>query len=123
MSEPTKIWIRGVRMDRKEIIKFQLIVHCYINSITVSDFGLDIATGIGENESIELNDYAKDLCAKGVFTQEQAARTAINRLVSAGIVVKQKREGTRKRLLYLHPSIGIHNQTPIFVDVKALCEQ
>jgi len=115
MSEPTNIWVRGVRMNRKEIIKFQLIVHCYINSITVSDFGLDIATGIGENESIELNDYAKDLCAKGVFTQEQAARTAINRLV--------KREGTRKRLLYLHPSIGIHNQTPIFVDVKALCEQ
>ena len=116
------LWQRGVKMTVEEIVKFQLLVHCYISSIRVTPLALDVLTIIGVQGECALTDIITELVDRGMFTQGQAARTLLSRMEDAGLVVKKKMEGTNKnKLIYLHPSIGIQNTTPIYAEVKAIC--
>ena len=47
-------------MSKKDIIKFQLVTHCYINSITVSNSDLECLTLLSTLSPIELTHFCYD---------------------------------------------------------------
>ena len=52
---------KKVVMSRKDIIKFQLLTHCYINKITVSNSDLECLTLLSSLGSIELTHFFYDV--------------------------------------------------------------
>jgi hypothetical protein len=52
---------KQTQLNLLEIIKFQLITHCYINKITVSELDLDCLTYLGLMGTVELTDFCNQL--------------------------------------------------------------
>ena len=48
---------KRVKMDHWNIIKFQLVTHCYIQGLTLSDSELNCLTLLGINQEAELADF------------------------------------------------------------------
>ena len=48
---------KKVIMSRKDIIKFQILTHCYINRITLSDSDLECLTLLSVIGPIELSSF------------------------------------------------------------------
>lgn len=51
---------KRVRMPKWDIVKFQILTHCYINRVTMSDSDLDCLTLLSFNQPIELSNFCLD---------------------------------------------------------------
>ena len=52
---------KQIQMELDQIIKFQLITHCYINNITVGELDLDCLTVLGKLGEAELTIFCNIL--------------------------------------------------------------
>ena len=51
---------KRVRMPKWDIVKFQILTHCYINRIAMSESDLDCLTLLSFNQPIELSNFCLD---------------------------------------------------------------
>jgi len=103
-------------MDRSDIIRFQFMVHCYIQKTTnISPALLDCLTLLGLLGSAELLPFCEMLTERGIFQSIQSSRNAITRLQDKSLIVKQ---GKNKKLLCIHPDLKIQNKGNVLVDIK-----
>ena len=50
---------KKVRMNKEDIIRYQIITHCYINHISLSTTDVDCLVSLGTYGVIELTDFCK----------------------------------------------------------------
>ena len=63
---------KKVIMSKRDIIKFQLITHCYLNKITVSDSDLECLTLLSILGPIELTHFCYDAAEEHkIFKSQQ----------------------------------------------------
>lgn len=55
---------KQVRMDLDDIIKYQLITHCYINRIALSELDLDCLINLGKMGESELTEFCSIMAEK-----------------------------------------------------------
>jgi hypothetical protein len=55
---------KQVRMDLDDIIKYQLITHCYINRIALSELDLDCLINLGKMGESELTEFCSVMAEK-----------------------------------------------------------
>lgn len=109
-------WQKALTMNKPEIIRFQLMVHCYVEKIpNISPALLDCMTLLGQEGSVGLISFCEDLTKKGIFQSIQSSRNAIARLRDKELVVK---DGKNKKKISLHPSLKIQNSGNVLVDIK-----
>jgi hypothetical protein len=58
---------KQVQMTRDDVIKFQLITHCYINHITISELELDCLVYLGVTGESELTEFCNIMAEKRLF--------------------------------------------------------
>ena len=63
---------KKVQMSLDDIIKYQLITHCYINRIALSDLDLECLTSLGKLGQCELSEFCELMSKK---RQEQKLKT------------------------------------------------
>jgi hypothetical protein len=103
-------------MEKADVIRFQFMVHCYIQKIAnISPALLDCLTLLGTLGSAELLPFCEVLTEKGIFQSVQSSRNAITRLQDKNLIIK---EGRNKKLLKVHPDVKIQNKGNILVDIK-----
>lgn len=107
-------------MELDEIIRFQLSMHCTFNSIHITTGELDVLVDITKAGDRELNMLCKDMVKTNRFSSQQSIRNTIDSLEAKKLILKTKKNSTRKRVL-LAPNIKIHTAAPILVDIKILC--
>ncbi len=109
-------WQKVLTMKKAEIIRFQLMVHCYVEKIpNISPALLDCMTLLGVKGSTGLIDFCDTLTEKKIFKSVQSSRNAIARLQDRKLVVK---EGRNKKNISLNPELLIQNSGNILVDIK-----
>jgi hypothetical protein len=128
-------WNKVMTMSKSDIIRFQLIVHCYVQKIYISSADLDCLTLLGVKGSAELILFCEELCATKkskesktkinkdqdklqrlmIFNSIQSSRNAITRLEELGLIIK---EGRNKKRISIHPDIKVQNAGNILVDIK-----
>lgn len=114
-------WKKTLTMNKPEIIRFQLMVHCYVQKISnISPALLDCLTLLGQQGSTGLISFCETLTEQGIFQSVQSSRNAIARLQDRKLVVK---EGKNKKKISLNPEIMIQNTGNILVDVKCFSPQ
>jgi hypothetical protein len=110
---------KRVRMPKWDVIKFQILTHCYINRITVSESDLNCLTLLSINEPIELTSFCYDasLEEEGIFKSPQTVRNCINKAEKNGLVVK---DTDNKKVIMINPNLKIQTKGSVLLDYKFL---
>jgi hypothetical protein len=110
---------KRVRMPKWEIVKFQILTHCYINKIAMSESDFDCLTLLSFNQPIELTHFCYDASVdeEGIFKSPQTVRNSINKAEKNGLVVKDQKN---KKIISLNPDLKIQVEGSILLDYKFL---
>lgn len=110
---------KRVKMPKWDIVKFQILTHCYINGISMSESDLNCLTLLSFNEPIELTHFCYDASSEEetIFKSPQTVRNCINKAEKNNIVVK---DVDNKKLIKLNPSLKIQTKGTVLLDYKFL---
>lgn len=110
---------KRVKMPKWDVVKFQILTHCYINRITMSESDLNCLTLLSFNEPIELTNFCLDASAEEdwIFKSPQTVRNCINKAEKNKLVVK---DPDNKKLIMLDPELKIQTKGNILLDYKFL---
>ena len=110
---------KRVKMSKWDIVKFQILTHCYINRITMSESDFDCLTLLSFNEPIELSNFCLDASSEEgwIFKSPQTVRNCINKAEKNNLVVKDLEN---KKIISLNPSLKIQTEGTVLLDYKFL---
>jgi len=110
---------KKVKLSKWDVVKFQLLTHCYINKITMSESDLNCLTLLSFNEPIELTNFCLDASAEEdwIFKSPQTVRNSVNKAEKNKLVIK---DSSNKKLIKINPSLLIQTMGTILLDYKFL---
>lgn len=110
---------KRVRMPKWDIVKFQILTHCYINRITMSESDLNCLTLLSFNQPIELSNFCLDASSEEdwIFKSPQTVRNSINKAEKNNLVIK---DDTNKKLIRINPDLKVQIEGTILLDYKLL---
>ena len=110
---------KRVKMPKWDIVKFQILTHCYINKIAMSDSDLNCLTLLSFNQPIELTSFCYDASTEEewIFKSPQTVRNCINKAEKNNLVIKDLEN---KKLIKLNPNIKVQTIGTILLDYKFL---
>lgn len=110
---------KRVKMPKWDVVKFQILTHCYINRIAMSDSDLNCLTLLSFNQPIELTHFCYDASAEeeSIFKSPQTVRNCINKAEKNGLVIK---DNDNKKLIKLNPELKIQTLGTVLLDYKFL---
>lgn len=119
---------KRVTMDNWNIIKFQLVTHCYIQGLALSESELNCLTLLGINKEAELAEFCNASCAEDqrdkepslvhkshIFKNPQTVRNCLTKLEKMGLITK---EGKNRKKITLSDSLKIQVTGNILLDYK-----
>jgi len=109
-------------MPKWDVVKFQILTHCYVNRINLSDSDLNCLTLLSFNEPIELTHFCYDASSEEepIFKSPQTVRNCINKAEKTNLVVKDEEN---KKLIRINPSLKIQTTGTILLDYKFLGDE
>tara|TARA_R100001443_G_scaffold25355_1_gene38189 strand:+ start:9578 stop:9937 length:360 start_codon:yes stop_codon:yes gene_type:complete len=111
---------KRVVMSKKDIIKYQILTHCYINKIMVSNSELECLTLLSESGPIELTDFCYDAAEEyKIFKSQQTVRNCINKCAKNRLVKKDRKN---KKIISLNKKLKIQTDGSILLDYKFLAK-
>ena len=110
---------KRVKMSKWDIVKFQILTHCYINKITMSESDLNCLTLLSFNQPIELTNFCLYASAEEdwIFKSPQSVRNAINKAEKQGLVIKNP---DNKKQVMLNPDLKVQSEGDVLLDYKLL---
>lgn len=123
---------KQVQLGIEEIIRFQIITHCYINRITMSELDIDCLTFLGVVGKVELTDFCKHMAEKRLNKKLSAWKTKARRPESSpqtirNILIRAEKEkllfkeGTGRKKISLSPDLKIQTVGNIMLNYKFIC--
>jgi hypothetical protein len=108
---------KKVVMPKWDLVKFQILTHCYINSITVSESDLNCLTLLSLNQPAELTEFCYDASSEEswIFKSPQTVRNSISKSEKAGLVIK---DPDNKKRVMINPEIKVLTEGSILLDYK-----
>jgi hypothetical protein len=113
---------KRVKMPKWEIVKFQILTHCYINNIAMSESDLNCLTLLSFNQPIELSHFCIDTSTdeEWIFKSPQTVRNCISKAEKNGLVIK---DPNNKKNVLLNPLLKIQTEGVILLDYKFLAHE
>jgi len=110
---------KRVKMPKWDLVKFQILTHCYINKISLSESDLSCLTLLSFNQPIELTDFCYDASSEEgwIFKSPQTVRNSINKSEKNNLIV---RNDDNKKLIMLNPDMKIQTEGTVLLDYKFL---
>lgn len=108
---------KRVRMSRWDIVKYQLMTHCYLTKIQVSDNDLECLTFLAINGEQELTSFCNRAHDEKIFSSTQSVRNCLTKAEKKNLI---KKEGKNKKKIYINPDLNVHARGNILLDFKFL---
>lgn len=108
---------KRVIMTHWDIIKFQLLTHCYLYKITVSDADLDCLTFLALEGEQELTSFCDKVFDRNIFSSAQSVRNCLTKAAKKNLIIK---EGKNKKKINVNPDLKITSTGNILLDFKFL---
>jgi hypothetical protein len=108
---------KKVKMDKWEIVKYQILTHCYLNKIQVSESDLDCLTYLAIEGDQELTSFCNKAHINKIFSSTQSVRNCLTKAEKKNLIVK---EGKNKKKIFINPSMKVFSKGNIFLDFKFL---
>jgi predicted transcriptional regulator len=106
---------KKARVSLKDIVKFQILTHCYLNKIALSESELDCLALLSIERPAEITEFCNKVAENNIFKSCQTARNCLAKLEKLGLVVK---EGKNKKILHLAEGLSVHHEGNIVYNVK-----
>ena len=108
---------KRVRMSGWQIVKYQILTHCYLYNIQVSESDLDCLTLLAIEGDQELTTFCNKAHDKQIFSSTQSVRNCLTKSEKKGLI---KKEGKNKKKIFINPELKVHSQGNILLDFKFL---
>jgi hypothetical protein len=107
---------KRIKMSKWDAVKFQILTHCYINRIAMSESDLNCLTLLSFNQPIGLNDFCYDASSEEswIFKSPQTVRNSINKAEKNSLVIKNKKQ------ISLNPNLKVQTEGTLLLDYKFL---
>lgn len=106
---------KKAQLSQHDIIKFQLVTHCFMSNIRFSNNELDCLTLLGLSGISELSDFCNKSVDEGIFKTSQTVRNFLNKAVTLNIVDKT---GDTKKIITLANQLQVQTTGTIVLDYK-----
>jgi hypothetical protein len=106
---------KKVKMDKGDIVKYQLLTYCYLEKINVSNADLDCLTMLAFNEEVELTEFCNNASDEGIFKTPQSVRNAVIKFERKGMIEKN---GKGRKMIKLAPTLNVQAKGNVFLDYK-----
>ena len=106
---------KKVIMSKKDVIKFQIVTHCYINKIALSDSDFECLTLLSTIGPLELSSFCFEAGDTAIFKSEQTVRNCINKCEKHSLVSK---DSANKKIIMINPDLKIQVEGNILLDYK-----
>ena len=116
MAEVNYIQKKG-NMSLDNIVKFQILLYCYLNNITISESDLDCLSLLAIEGKSNLTDFCYLVASYEIFSSAQSVRNSINKCENKNLIIKK---GKSKKTVYVNPNLEIQTEGNIFIDIKFL---
>jgi hypothetical protein len=108
---------KRVKMSRWDIVKYQLMTHCYIYKIQVSEADLNCLTLLALEKETELTAFCTKAFNQNIFSSIQSVRNCLTKVEKKDLITK---EGKNKKKIYINPTVKIYAEGNILLDFKFL---
>lgn len=108
---------KKVRMSKWEIVKYQILTHCYLNKISVSEADLECLTYLALEGDQELTMFCNKAHTKEIFSSTQSVRNCIAKAEKKNLI---KKEGKNKKKIFINPDLNVFSKGNILLDFKFL---
>lgn len=108
-----------ITMDIWDIVRFQLMLHCYLQKIPITEQVLDCITLLAVNGEMELSAFCDDVASKQIFRNSQSVRTALGSIEKKGLVTTFK-NGKSKKRIKMKSDILLEIEGNILLDLKVI---
>ena len=123
---------KKVQMQLADIVRFQLVSHCYINNITITELELDCLTELGIAGDMDLIDFCEKMAEKRLQkkikiwsknpTKETVGKASPQTIRNAIIKAEKekfiKKEGRGRKKISLNPELKIQTSGNIILNYK-----
>tara|TARA_R100000278_G_scaffold117118_1_gene96884 strand:+ start:123 stop:500 length:378 start_codon:yes stop_codon:yes gene_type:complete len=108
---------KNVRLQKWDLVKFQILTHCYVNKILLSNADLECLTLLSFNEPIELSSFCSDASAEddSIFKSPQSVRNSLNKSEKFNLI---SRSSSNKKIIMLNPQLKIQVKGNVLLDYK-----
>jgi hypothetical protein len=104
-------------MTNWDVVKYQIVTHCYVSKIQVSEADLNCLTYLALEGEQELTSFCHKVHNKQIFSSPQSARNSITKCEKKKLIIK---EGKNKKKIMLNPEINIVSSGNILLNIKIL---
>lgn len=106
-------------LTKWDVVKYQILTHCFLNKISVSDADLNCLTMLSLNSPIELTHFCYDVSTDEdwIFKSPQSVRNAINKAEKQGLVIKNP---DNKKQVMINPDLKVQSEGDVLLDYKLL---
>ena len=108
---------KRVRMSAWQIVKYQILTHCYLYNIQVSEADLNCLTLLALEGDQELTSFCNKAHDKQIFSSTQSVRNCLTKSEKKGLI---KKEGKNKKKIFISPELKVHSKGNILLDFKFL---
>jgi len=108
---------KKIIMTKWDITKYQLVTHCYVSKIQVSEADLNCLTYLALEGEQELTSFCSKVYDKKIFSSPQSVRNCITKCEKKNLIVK---EGKNKKKIFLNPEINILSSGDVLLNFKIL---
>lgn len=116
MAAPVQIE-KIIKMDMFEIVKFQLITHCFVERIKLNETQLNVLSLLGVCGEIAMLDFYKLVNDKGYLNGDTAVNNCLRQIERSNLFIKKKGLKQGKNV-YLNPDIGLVSEGSILLNYK-----
>lgn len=106
---------KRARLDLWEIVKFQLLAHCYLSHVALTDSEIDCLTLLGIKGQYDLAEFCNLASDEKIFKTTQSVRNCLVKMEKMGFINK---EGKNKKKIFINPSIKLQATGNILLDYK-----
>ena len=108
---------KRVKMDKFDIVKYQILTHCYLNKISVSEADLNCLTYLALEGDQELTAFCHKAHSKNIFNSIQSVRNCLTKAEKKHLI---KKEGKNRKKIFIHPDLKVFSKGNILLDYKFL---
>ena len=111
---------KRVVLPKWDLVKYQILTHCYIHRITVSDSDLNCLTLLSINGPSELTEFCYDASEEhNIFKSPQTVRNSINKCEKKNLI---KKDPSNKKIVMISKDVKVETEGSIFLDYKFLAK-
>ncbi len=114
-----KLIKRQLQMTHRDIIKYQLMNHCFFSDLQLSNNELDCLTLLGVFDDIELSEFCINVVDENIFKNPQTVRNFLSKAAQIKLIHKYTPDGaSQKKRIHLNKDLNFQTNGSVLLDYK-----